>query len=180
MIVINEWLPNPTGADATGEWVELFNTGDQAISVIGWQLKTKGGGKTVLTGELGAHEYAVLKRADTKLTLRNTDEGLFLYDAQGKLEDQSSFLGSAPEGESYSRHGDIFSFLMPTPGKPNEVGSGMVLSNQPYPIGQPLNHKLGAGEFLALLLGVSVVITGLIFFVVHTNENLQDLFFGRN
>lgn len=37
-VVLNEFLPNPSGSEAFGEWVELYNTSDHEIDVAGWVL----------------------------------------------------------------------------------------------------------------------------------------------
>ena len=37
-IVINEFDPNPLGADAGNEWVELYNTGSSPVDLTGYNL----------------------------------------------------------------------------------------------------------------------------------------------
>ena len=46
-VVLNELLPNPTGADGGNEWVELYNKGAGSVDISGWQL------------EAGTSSYAV-------------------------------------------------------------------------------------------------------------------------
>lgn len=178
MILINEWLPNPTGADTSGEWVELLNTG-AATNLSGWQLKTKGGSKTVLSGTIGAEEYKVFPRSTTKLVLKNTDEGLSLYDASGKLVDQTAFLGSAPEGQSYARgtNGN-FVWADPTPGVANKLPEISIAQNE-IPQGQ-INHNLSVGDVTLLALGVGIIFATMVFIVIKRNNDLQKLLFGRN
>ena len=182
MIFINEWLPNPAGNDAQGEWVELFNNGNAPVNLNGWVLKTGGTGKFNLKSTIGAGEYLVLKRTDTKLVLKNTDESLFLYNSAGNLADQSSFLGSAPEGKSFARilgaDGSYrFVWSEPTPGAINKIAANNLVSINNYPTSIPLNPTLGASGFLGLLLGSSLVLTALVMFVLKRNENLFKLFF---
>ena len=38
MVFINEWLPNPNGADAKGEFIELWNSGNAPINLSGWSV----------------------------------------------------------------------------------------------------------------------------------------------
>ena len=38
-VVINEAFVNPDGADGGSEWVELYNAGDVAVDLTGWQLQ---------------------------------------------------------------------------------------------------------------------------------------------
>ena len=37
-LVINEVEMNPLGSDSGNEWIELYNTGDEAVSLNGWQI----------------------------------------------------------------------------------------------------------------------------------------------
>ena len=186
MVYINEWLPNPTGLDTGGEWIELFNSEKNVVSLDGWKI-TSGDSKFSLSGKsIRAQGYLVLPRSETKLVLKNTDGKIFLYDSQGQLVGSAGFLGSAPEGKSYSRIGyetgaaQNFIFSEPTPGAQNKtpLETGLIKNN--YPFGQPLNPPLGSAEFLGLLLGTAVVLTGLVMFVLKRNEDLSKLFFGGN
>ncbi len=185
MVYINEWLPNPTGSDATGEWVELFNGGSAPMNLGGWVLKTATG-KTKLSGTIGADQYLVFARADTKLVLKNADEKLFLYDAGGKLVDQSSFLGSAPDGKSFSRigygssaGGQPFAWSDPSPGAANIISLDTGIMKNNYPAGQ-LNKNLGAPEFFLLLFGSAIMIAAFVVFALQQHGNLSKLFFGRD
>jgi len=37
-VVINEVEMNPPGSDSRNEWIELYNSGDEAVDLTGWQL----------------------------------------------------------------------------------------------------------------------------------------------
>lgn len=186
MIFINEWLPNPVGVDTAGEWVELFNGGGAPADLSGWVLKTENGKKFLFAhASVPARGYLLLPRAATKLSLRNTDGGLALYDASGVLVDHGNFDGSAPEGQSFSRvdYGtgpeQHFAFTDPTPGAANKTVSDAV-SVHAYPIGVPLNHQLTIPAFSAIMIGAAVLLAGLIIYVIKTNEDLSELFFGKD
>src|SRR5579862_4071856 len=101
MVFINEWLPNPAGADSKGEFVELFNNGNAPVNLTGWFLETANHKKVSTGGRtIPPNGYIVLKRTDAKFSLKNSDEHLALYDASGRLIDHSSFLGQAQSGQS--------------------------------------------------------------------------------
>ena len=53
MLYINEWLPNPVGNDATGEFIELYNSGTTGVSLNGYSL---GDGATRIVQETGVDE----------------------------------------------------------------------------------------------------------------------------
>ncbi|MFN7088246.1 MAG: lamin tail domain-containing protein, partial [Candidatus Paceibacteria bacterium] len=44
VLVVNEFMPNPKGNDAEGEWIELKNTGADRINLLNWQLDDIEGG----------------------------------------------------------------------------------------------------------------------------------------
>ena len=182
MIYINEWLPNPAGSDAQNEWVELFNNGSGSVDLSGWQIKTAGGSKVALGGEIGTGQYAILHRAQTKLVLKNTDEGLFLYDVGGKLIDQSPFFGRAPEGKSFSKFSGVNSFVWsdPTPGAQNKISLEASIAKNVYPAGVALNHPLDSREITLLALGVGIIFAAIIIFIIKQNANLSKSFFGKN
>lgn len=204
MVFINEWFPNPNGTDSKGEFIELFNSGNAPVNLSGWVLKTTAkksfsfGAQTI-----AAHGYLVLTHATTRLSLKNTGETVSLYDSSGRLVDQSTYLGAAPSGQSYSRvyypsiaAGDIgtgaegaaipqsFTWGTPTPGAANKVDLHNAVSSNPYPFGRVLNARdtlggaSGLGMFVALLLGASAILAALVVYSLKSDENLSQLFFG--
>jgi hypothetical protein len=186
MVFINEWLPNPVGSDANGEFIEFYNSGAAPADLNGWILKTENSKKFSLVGRsIPARGYLVLKKNATKLSLRNTDGGLSLYDARGALADHAEFFGSAPEGQSFSRvnygasAAGQFAFTGPTPGAANKTVD-VAITARSYPFGVPLNHGLDSFEFFAIMMGTAVLLMGLIVYVIKANEDLSKLFFGGN
>jgi|SRR3989344_4636774 len=185
MILINEWLPNPKGSDTTGEWVELFNNGNTAQDISGWKLTAGAKGKyifpkTVIQGD----EYLIVHRKTSKLVLRNSDEAIFLFDARGNMEDSSAYLGTAPEGKSFSRvsleNSDRnFVFAEPTPGGENKISGIVNLIDNAYPPHVPLNSVIGLSGMVVLACAAALVVTSLVFYVVKTNAYLKDIFFGK-
>lgn len=185
MTLINEWLPNPSGSDAQGEWIELFNDGSGTVILTDWTIKTSTGKAVALRGKVESNGYLLLKRGDYKFALKNQDESLFLYDSVGRLADKSSFAGTAPEGKSFSRINaavgteNNFVFAIPTPGAGNAVQSADIIINK-YPSGIPLNAPLDGLGIASLLIGTAIATTAVIFFVIKRNEKLFKLFFGSD
>ncbi|NCO15246.1 hypothetical protein COW77_02285 [Candidatus Wolfebacteria bacterium CG18_big_fil_WC_8_21_14_2_50_39_7] len=130
-MLINEFFPNPVGKDADGEWIELFNNGQETVNFSGWQIKDASGKTFIFSGqggsatggknqELGPAGYLLLDYKTTKISLNNNGETLFLYDQNGALIDKAEFTGSAPEGKSLIRKNNQFVFTdKPTPAKAN-------------------------------------------------------------
>ena len=188
MIFINEWLPNPAGVDAKGEFIELFNSGKTLANLNGWSLATKNGKQFSLSSyRIAAGGYLLLSRATTKLTLKNSDETLSLYDAKGRLADQSSFSGAAPMGQSFNRinygadESQHFAFGNPTPGVVNDTTLQVHITAIDHPFNISLNQTSISGiQFSSLFMGVAALMAGLIVYTVKQNENLSKLFFERH
>ena len=194
MIFINEWLSNPIGADTKGEFVELWNNGNAPVGLGGWVLQTEGKKKFKLSGLIRANEYLVLPRSKTKLSLKNSDGVLFLYDEAGRLVDRSAFEGSAPEGESFNRasyntynNSSIYNTIQqfvwgrPTPGTKNSVTSGIGISEITYPAGIPLNvYRSSWVSVAGFAVLTGVIFVAIVWYAMKHEENVSQLFFGGN
>lgn len=119
-IAINEFMPDPVGADMApkldGEWVELYNKGNWSIDVNGWHLYDSvntndlpisganvGGGSTVVP----AKGYLVVYRdGDGNFALHNADpDQVRLFDGPiltSVLIDSVSYTGST-EDKTWAR-----------------------------------------------------------------------------
>jgi len=192
MIFINEWLPNPTGVDAKGEFIELFNNGNAPVNLSGWILQTENKKKFKLSGSIRANGYLLLPRSETKLSLKNTDGKLMLYDAAGKLVDQSAFEGTAPEGKSFGRisyntydNSSIYNTIQqfvwskPTPGAKNDVIGEVGVSEIKYPTGIPLNtfHLSWLSVFECAML-IGIIFAAVLWYALRNDEDISQLFFG--
>lgn len=176
MVLISEWLPNPAGSDSVSEWIELTNTASGPADLRNWSIQSGSGKKFPLAGrEIAPGGYLVLKRTETKITLPNTDGEIFLYDGS-KLIDSARFYGTSPEGKSFSRNGNVFSFASPTPGAENETQQLALMKNS-FPAGKILNQETAPNVFL-LAVGVGIVFAAIALFVIQKNHELHKLFFG--
>lgn len=188
MVFINEWLPNPSGADAKGEFIELFNNGNSPVSLSGWSLATKNGKYFSLSGHsIAAGGYLILPRSETKLTLKNSEETILLYNGQGRLVDRSSFSGAAPDGQSFNRinygtdGSQHFAFGFTTPGAVNDPALQVRIARDSYALNIPVNQTpINGIQFTFLFVGAAALMTGLIMYAIKENENLSQLFFERN
>lgn len=186
MIYINEWFPNPVGNDATGEFVELYNSGAAPAKLDGYMLGDGAKKRFSLSGySIPPGGYLVLKHAQDKLTLKNTDGAVSLYDSGGQVMDTASFVGAAPEGKSYSRVNYSaapiahFVFEYPTPGAANEKMDTTVLAND-YPLGIPLSPQLSPVGFTGLMIGVASFFLLFFIYVIQKNRNASNFLFGRD
>jgi len=186
MLYINEWLPNPVGNDAAGEFIELYNASAGTASLNGYSLGD-GAKKTFsLAGySIPRGGYLVLKKAQDKLSLKNTDGEVLLYGPGGQVVDQANFSGAAPEGKSFARvdYGTApvahFAFEYPTPGAANKTIDTTVSANR-YPIGVPLSPRLSPVSFIILMVGTASFFLVFFIYVIQKNRNISDFFFGGN
>ena len=103
-MVIQEFLPNPRGKDMDGEYIALRNDEAMAVSLRGWVIKDASGKTFRLDAyTVGPNEILTLPYATTRITLNNSGETLFLYDAAGTLLDTVGYEGSAAEGRVVRR-----------------------------------------------------------------------------
>lgn len=186
MLYINEWFPNPPGTDASGEFIELYNSGGSALALNGYALGTGAKKKFSLAGHtIAAGGYLVLKKAQTNLALKNTDGALFLYGPNGQVVDQASFEGSAPEGESFSRISYVaspaqhFVFTNPTPGARNRTVNTMISSTE-YPAGVSLTPQSASSSSFLMAVGIALTTLFMLVYIFAKNENLSHFFFGGN
>jgi PKD repeat protein len=122
-IIIGEILPNPFGADADGEFIELFNQSAQTISLKDWKLTNEAGQififpNIVMTPTTSAAFFKIV----TNLSLKNDRDTIKLYTPGSKTTASSVSYKNAPDGQSYlydtSEKIWLWS-LGSTPNKPN-------------------------------------------------------------
>ncbi len=98
-VTINEvaWMGGPDSANY--EWIELYNSGSEAVNVDGWTLIDGMNLNISLTGTIAASSYAVLERSSDETVkgtafliytgaLVNTGATLVLKTASGGIADQ--------------------------------------------------------------------------------------------
>ncbi len=115
-ILINELAWAGTFASANDEWIELFNTSNEAINLNGWTLTDGGDIRINLGGTISPKGYFLLERTDNSTivdisanqlyrgNLRNSGETLRLTDPSGSLIDSANGGGGSwPAGDAASR-----------------------------------------------------------------------------
>ncbi|PIQ76307.1 hypothetical protein COV83_03630, partial [Candidatus Peregrinibacteria bacterium CG11_big_fil_rev_8_21_14_0_20_49_14] len=122
-IVLSEFLPNPYGEETDEEWVELWNRGEETVSLCGWLLDDEEGGSKPYTFDeafIRSGEFMVLPRSQTKVALNNDTDTVRLFAGSGNLVVQTTYVKGV-EGEAIGLRNDglyVWS-PYPTPGAPN-------------------------------------------------------------
>lgn len=124
-IRLSEIMPSPEGSDSTGEWIELENLSEYQANLDGWSLDDAEGGSSAYTFPEGtsvpAGDFLLLPRTETKLALNNGGDTVRLFDADGILQDQTSYDGSN-EGEALALADQEWSWTEnPTPKSENDI-----------------------------------------------------------
>lgn len=105
-IIFNEvaWMGDKE--DFSNEWIELKNIGGQAVDISGWQVLDKDEQiKIIFSGnEIDSGEFLVLRRGeDFSGNLRNSEEGLRLFDDECNLIDEVLAAPDWPAGDNKNK-----------------------------------------------------------------------------
>lgn len=151
-LVINEILPDPVGADADAEYVEIVNVGEAEVNLAGYALGDAvsgdrhvfGGGETIAVGEAvviydgGEHPEVPGARiaSSGSLSLNNTGDAVRLFRPDGSLMDEIVYDTSA-EGVALNRaiDGDGFTSMVPHDGIAGAAGPtspGLKIDGTPW------------------------------------------------
>lgn len=133
---LNEVLPEPQYedwnddglADSDDEWIELYNPGDTAVGLGGWQLDDVGdGGSSPYVIPLGTviqpGGFLVFFKGETGVALNNDGDWVRLLYPDGSEADVFHYTHSPGDDRSWSRvvdgSGGWTKFFDVTPGEPN-------------------------------------------------------------
>ncbi|MBI5469835.1 lamin tail domain-containing protein [Candidatus Kaiserbacteria bacterium] len=154
-VVISEFLYDAQGSDTGKEWVELFNTGPNAVDISKWKVSDGSnhvlnappkngstgsmtlapGTYAILAGDaaafLGAHAGLGVSIIDTTLSLGNAAGSISIRDASSTVIDSVSYtksLGATGDGNSLQKtSAGVWIGAIPTPGQANaEVAAAKV------------------------------------------------------
>lgn len=101
-IIISEILSNPAGDDS-GEFIEIYNSGESAIDLSGWRLRRQSGQEYIFPvgTKIQQDGYLVFNRAATRFSLNNQGDKIELLTRDLQTVDLIKF-GAGPSGKSYS------------------------------------------------------------------------------
>ncbi|MFC1727858.1 lamin tail domain-containing protein [Nanoarchaeota archaeon] len=142
--LINEIMYNPMGADDNHEWIEIHNSGTQAIDLSGWKFHEAGTNHGLYLKQgsfvLEQGDYAVITEdwstflidypdfsgnlIDSTFSLSNTGEDLVIKDGSGNVIDNitySDVLGGSENGFSIGLQNGEWKETFPSPGFQNEI-----------------------------------------------------------
>ena len=167
LVMINEIMPNPVGADELEEWVEIFNGADKEIDLSGWSVDDEEGGSrpyVINNVVIPAHGLVVLKRALTKIAFNNTNDTARLLNPLSEVMQEIDY-DDVVEGQSYMRDekGEWFWTNQPTLGKTNvKVIGNLVKTTGSNSLGGTGYKTVGLEEVRDLANGTKVTVEGVV------------------
>ncbi len=124
-IQLSELLPNPATTESQDEFIEVYNSGDAAVDLTGWQLRDTAGTTYTVTGIVSAHRYFSWYRSDSKISLNNNGDSITLLQPDGTVVETISYTDSAADDTSYALNssGQWSWTSLPTPYTANQFPS---------------------------------------------------------
>ncbi len=98
---ITSLLPNPSGADAGFEQLQLSNTGRVGVSLEGWSMQDRSGRRFALRGDIKPGQTTEITLQAGEMPLNNTGDEITLIDQHGKIMNAVSYsAGDVISGQS--------------------------------------------------------------------------------
>lgn len=121
-LILSELLPDPEGSDSSDEFVEIFNSDNKNIDLLGWSLQDSS--RTFTWAEsvvLKPQEYRAFYITDTKISLNNLGEKISLLDPEEKIISTVTY-GKSQTGLSYNYDSDEWAWsTIITPNEKNNI-----------------------------------------------------------
>ena len=108
---VTEFVPNPTGDESEGEWIEIHNKTPEVFPLCGWSLDDQQGGSkpySLSNFQLTPNAYLVFPRKQTGITLNNDHDVVRLISPLAKGGtgvSMSVMFDNAPDDQSYATDG---------------------------------------------------------------------------
>jgi len=151
-IRISEFLPNPIGKDADGEWIELQNFGAETADVSNFRITN--GSKSFLLPEptiISAGEFLVLSCAETGLSLSNSGGVLTLMSPIEQVISTVSYKKIRENTAVAWSSSEFRETLSLTPGFPNKILTKSLFGRSTKKINRngDFSNKVVVSEILA-------------------------------
>ena len=137
---ISEVLPNPAGADAGKEFIEIYNSTNAVIDLNGCYLRLEGSDKEFTFAEslIAPQQYSIFSDVVTNLTLPNSSgDTVSLYDANDTLLASVAYSSGLDDDVSWAKvEGKWVATYSVTPNSAN-----IAVLIKPCPVGQTRNSQ---------------------------------------
>jgi len=146
-IIINEFLPNPSGKDEEEEWIEIYNDSDSIIDISDWQLDDEASGSAPFIFPqntlIAPKSYIIFSRQITSIALNNDKDSVRLLLPEGVIFQEINYE-KPPQGKSSARTEEGFVWSVPTPGLANIISPAMSseTANKTFVYQRPVESEL--------------------------------------
>jgi hypothetical protein len=139
-VVINEVFPKTVNVE--NEWIELYNTGTEPVTLDRWKLEnTSGDTKTYIfngSSVIEAHSFLMFFGSQTQISLNKNGDTIRLLDENGNLRDSKTYQGTlgynTSMGSSTDGGGDWTICTTATPNKTNNCPAPTATPVPPTPM----------------------------------------------
>ncbi|MDO8425028.1 MAG: lamin tail domain-containing protein [bacterium] len=162
---LSEILPDPAGRDADGEWVEIENTGESAVTLAGWEIVITGADarRSPLPDDatVPARGFLLIPRPQLRAALPNSGGTVELTAPGGAVVDSTAY-GQAKEGWSWARlQAEEWQWTSaPSPGAPNAFVLGVRATPERTTTAQHGTFTVSLAELPDVPFNTDVVVRG--------------------
>lgn len=107
-VVINEIFPNPNLSNGQEQWIELYNTGSDTVSLNLWKLQNSAGNTYIIpaSGSITPQGFYTVTKSQSAIDLKADGDTVKLFDASGTLVDSQSYESTLGVNNSVGRGPD--------------------------------------------------------------------------
>lgn len=120
---LSEVFPDPVTpqVDTNDEFIEIYNPTDQEVDLAGWRLKDESGDEYLIKDKsILPNSRLAIFAPESKITLNNTGDIIYLVDPNGKMVAESAGYENAEPGLSWSNIAGVWQWAVgPTPNANN-------------------------------------------------------------
>lgn len=120
---LSEVFPDPASplVDIDDEFIEIYNPTDQEVDLAGWKLKDESGDEYLIKDKsILPNSRLAIFAPESKITLNNTGDIIYLVDPNGKAVAESADYENAEPGLSWSNIAGVWQWAVgPTPSANN-------------------------------------------------------------
>ncbi|MEK7451848.1 MAG: lamin tail domain-containing protein, partial [Patescibacteria group bacterium] len=122
-IRLSELYPNTGGNDATDEFIEIKNDGDEIVSLESWSITDASGNRFTFpkTATMNPHTFLAVMRPQSHLTLNNDGDTVTLIAPDASIADSHTYEKTKPNFSLATIDGIWTSSGIPTPNEQNRA-----------------------------------------------------------
>jgi hypothetical protein len=112
---LSEVFPDPASpeVDTNDEFIEIYNPTDEEVDLAGWKLKDESGDEYLIKNKsVLPNSRLAIFAPESKITLNNTGDIIYLIDPNGKVVDESADYENSEPGLSWSNLAGVWQWAV--------------------------------------------------------------------